>query len=52
MDFIRFVNSRDIREYLYSLDYKLTGEQKLYLIDNCYRITLSEKIPQTRTFFY
>ena len=44
MDFIRFVNSRDIREYLYSLDYKLTGEKKLYLIDNCYRITLSEKI--------
>ncbi|MBE6424194.1 cyclic-phosphate processing receiver domain-containing protein [Succinivibrio dextrinosolvens] len=44
MDYIRFVNSRDIREYLYEIDYKLSGEQKLFLVDKCYRIPLEEKL--------
>ena len=44
MDFIRFVNSRDIREYLYELDYCLSGEQKLFLVDKCYRIPLEERL--------
>ncbi len=44
MDFIRFINSRDIREYLYSIDYQLSLEQKLFVVDKCYRIPLSEKL--------
>lgn len=44
MDFIKFVNSKDIRKYLYDIDYKLSGEQKLFLIENCYRIPLKEKL--------
>lgn len=44
MDYIYFINSRDIREYLYSLNYELTGEQKLFLIDNSCRVTFEEKI--------
>lgn len=44
MDYIRFVNSRDIREYLYEKEYCLNGEQKLFLIDKCYRIPLEERL--------
>ncbi|MBQ3774707.1 MAG: hypothetical protein II847_01085 [Ruminobacter sp.] len=44
MDYIYFINSRDIREYLYNINFHLNGEQKLFLIDKCYRITLDEKI--------
>lgn len=44
MDYIRFVNSRDIREYLYEKKYCLSGEQKLFLIDKCYRIPLEERL--------
>lgn len=44
MDYIRFVNSRDIREYLYDIGYKLSGEQKLFVVYNSYRTPLDEKI--------
>ena len=44
MDYIRFVNSRDIREYLYDIGYKLSGEQKLFIVYNSYRTPLDEKI--------
>ena len=44
MDYIRFVNSRDIREYLYEQQYCLSGEQRLFLIDKCYRIPLEERL--------
>ncbi|MBQ8708290.1 MAG: hypothetical protein IJ523_09415 [Succinivibrionaceae bacterium] len=44
MDYISFVNSRDIREHLRRIDYQLNGEQKLFLIDNCYHITMDERL--------
>ncbi|MBQ9273935.1 MAG: hypothetical protein IJ228_03915 [Succinivibrio sp.] len=43
-DYLSFVNSRDIREHLRELDYHMSGEQKLYLINNCLHISLEEKI--------
>lgn len=44
MDYIRFVNSQDIRKYLYDIDYQLNGEQKLFVVDQCYQIPMKEKI--------
>lgn len=30
MDYINFVNSQDIRKYLYEINYQLSGEQDHY----------------------
>lgn len=44
MDCIKYVNSKDIRKYLYDIDYKLNVEQQFFLIVMCNFITLKEKI--------
>ena len=44
MDCIKYVNSRDVRKYLYKIDFKLNVEQQLFLIVMCDFITLKEKL--------
>ena len=44
MDCIKYVNSKDIRKYLYDIDYKLNVEQQFFLIVMCDFITLNERI--------
>ena len=44
MDFRDYVNSRDIREYLYKIDYKLSGAQKLDIVENNHYLTVEQKL--------
>ena len=44
MDFRDYVNSRDIREYLYKIDYKLSGSQKLDIVEYNHYITAEQKL--------
>lgn len=44
MDCIKYVNSKDIRKYLYDIDYKLNVEQQFFLIVMCDFITLNERL--------
>ncbi len=44
MDFRDYVNSRDIREYLYKIDYKLSGSQKLDIVEYNHYLTAEQKL--------
>lgn len=44
MDFRDYVNSRDIREYLYKIDYKLSSTQKLDIVEYNNYLTFEQKI--------
>lgn len=44
MDFRDYVNSRDIREYLYKIDYKLSGAQKLDIVEYNHYLTVEQKL--------
>ena len=44
MDFRDYVNSRDIREYLYKIDYKLSGSQKLDIVEYNHYLTIEQKL--------
>lgn len=43
MDIIRFINSRDIREYLRKCDYQFTALEAAWLIYRCRSATIKEK---------
>lgn len=44
MDFIQFVNSKDIRKYLYDIDYKLSVDQMIFVVLRCMFISVEKKI--------
>lgn len=44
MDGIKFINSKDIQNYLREIDYKLSSEQILFLILNNHFLTVDERI--------
>ncbi len=44
MDCIQYVNSKDIRQYLYDTDYKLSLDQSIFIICNCRFISIEQKI--------
>ena len=44
MDGIKFINSKDIQNYLMEIDYKLSSEQILFLILNNHFLTVDERI--------
>ena len=44
MDFRDYVNSRDIREYLYKIDYKLSSTQKLDIVECNHYLTVEQKL--------
>ena len=44
MDLREYVNSRDIREYLYKIDYKLSGAQKLDIVEYNHYLTVEQKL--------
>ncbi len=46
MDCIQYVNSKDIRQYLYNIDYHLSFEQMIFLIRNCSFISVNKKIEE------
>ena len=43
-DYIKYVRSRDIREYLYEINYELSELEAFYLVDSCTHITFDEKL--------
>ncbi|MBP3267190.1 MAG: hypothetical protein J6M07_02550 [Ruminococcus sp.] len=43
-DYISFICSRDIREYLYEINYRITDFQAFFLIDSCTHINYEEKL--------
>ena len=43
MDIIRFINSRDIREYLKNRNYPFTALEAAWLIYRCRSATIKEK---------
>ena len=43
VDVYRFINSRDIRDYLKSINYQFTSIEAAWLIDQCRELTLQEK---------
>ena len=44
MDFIRYVNSKDVRQYLYDIDYKLSADQVIFVVLSCPFISVDEKV--------
>ena len=44
MDYIKYVNSDTIRDYLYEIGYCLDVEQKIFVVDNCLFLSLEEKM--------
>jgi len=44
MDYIQFVNSKDIRNYLYYIDYKLSVDQMIFVVLRCIFISIEKKI--------
>lgn len=46
MDYINFINSRDIREHLYETGYSLSDLQKFYLTDCCHRLNYLDKVKE------
>lgn len=44
MDFIRYVNSKDVRQYLYDIDYKLSADQVIFVVLTCPFISVDEKV--------
>ena len=44
MDYISLINSRDIREHLYEIGYRLSDLQKFYLIDCCHWLSYPDKV--------
>lgn len=43
MDIFKYLNSKDIAEYLRSIDYKFTSAEAAWIIWHCRSITLAEK---------
>lgn len=43
-DYIKYVRSRDIREYLYEINYELSELEAFYIVDSCTHITFDEKL--------
>ena len=49
MDITKFLNSKDIREHLQAMDYSFDAVTAAYLVWQCRRATLSEKIQAWET---
>ena len=49
MNYYRFLDSRDIRNYLENMEYPLSTPEAAYLVWQCRRATLSEKIQAWET---
>lgn len=43
-DYIKYVRSRDIREYLYEINYELSELEAFYIVDSCTHITFDKKL--------
>ena len=48
MDLFRFINSKDIRDYLRQIDYSFTAPEAAFLVWECRSATLKEKITAWR----
>ena len=44
MDYLQFLNSDSIRDYLHEIKFIPNSEEKLFIVDNCLEITLEDKI--------
>ena len=44
MDFIRYIASKDVRQYLYDIDYKLSADQVIFVVLSCSFISVDEKV--------
>lgn len=44
MNFYRFINSKDVREYLQELNYQFTAPEAAFVVYRCSSVTLEEKI--------
>ena len=47
-DYIRYVCSRDIREYLYEINFRITDLQAFFFIDSCTHVSYEEKLEALR----
>ena len=50
MDFIRYVNSKDVRQYLYDIDYKLSADQVIFIVLSCPFISVDEKVKSLQEY--
>ena len=44
MDIFKYVNSKDVREYLKSIDYKFSASDAAWIVNRCVDLSLDEKI--------
>ena len=44
MDILKYVNSKDIREYLRSIDYKFSASEAAWIVNKCIDLPLDDKI--------
>ena len=44
LEICRFVNSKDIRKYLMDIHYVFSASEAAWLVNQCYRATLQEKM--------
>ena len=44
MDFIGYIASKDVRQYLYDIDYKLSADQVIFVVLSCSFISVDEKV--------
>ena len=44
MDVFKFVNSKDVREYLKGIDYKFSAPDAAWIVDRCVGLSMKEKI--------
>lgn len=44
MDIFKYIESKDIREYLQSLDYQFTAAQAVDIVNKCLHLTLADKL--------
>lgn len=50
MDFIRYISSKDVRQYLYDIDYKLSADQIIFIVLSCSFISIDEKLKALNDF--
>lgn len=44
MDYIRYIASKDVRQYLYDIDYKLSADKVIFVVLSCSFISVDEKV--------
>lgn len=50
-DYIQYVCSKDIREYLYEINFRITDVQAFFLIDHCTHINFEEKLTALKSLY-